>query len=109
MALTRKNLAHIQLASTKGDIYDPPIDTTGLIHNIILHNTNTTSEIVELNYHDGTNEYLLFKLTLIADETIQLDFNGEGLVIASTAGAKLTGNTTTASKVTCKADGTEEA
>ena len=108
MALSRGNLAFIQLAATKGDIYDPAASTTGLIHNILLHNTNTTSEIVELNYHDGTNEYLLFKITLIPDETVQLDFRGEGLVIASTTGAKLTGNTTTAAKVTCKVDGTEE-
>ena len=36
------------------------------------------------------------------------DFIGEGFVVALTAGAKITGNTTTAAKVTCKIVGTEE-
>ena len=108
MALTRKKLAFLQLAATKGDIYDPAASTTGLIHNITLHNTNTSSEDIELFYNDGTNEYQLFDFSMDAQETIVFDFRGEGFVIESTTGAKLTGNTTTAAKVTISVDGTEE-
>ncbi len=103
---TTKKLAFIQLANSKGDIYDPPASTKGLVHNIILHNTNTTSETVVINLHDGTNEYQIYKVLLIANETLQFSYQNEGLVVD--ANSKLTGSTTTASKVTCLISGSEE-
>lgn len=106
MSFTRKKLAFAQLPDTKGDLYAPS-GVIGLAHNIILHNTNTTTEAVEINYHDGSNEYKLWAFDVEADDTVVLDFRGEGLVVPD--GAKLTGNTTTAAKVTFLATGSEEA
>ena len=106
MALTIKKLAHVQLANSKGDIYDPAASTIGLVHQIVLHNTNTSAETVELLIHDGSNEYQILKMSLAADDTFHWDFPGEGLVID--ANSKITGKTTTASKVTCYICGSEE-
>ena len=102
---TRKKLAFIQLANSKGDIYDPGT-AIGLVHNIILHNTNTTTETVVINMHDGTNEYALFNMAIIANDTVMIDAPNEGWIID--ASSKITGNTTTASKVTCLICGSEE-
>lgn len=106
MAFTRKKLAFIQLADTKGDVYDSGA-SIGLVHNIILHNINTTTETVELFMHDGVNEYQLYDVAIAAGNTVMLNFPGEGLVVD--AASKLTGNTTTATKVTCSISGSEEA
>jgi hypothetical protein len=91
-------LAFIQLAASTGTVYDSGADI-GEIHNIIIHNSNTTTEVVTLSLHDGTNEYLLYKMSLIANETVQLSFGGEGLII--NAASLLKGLSTTAAKVTC--------
>ena len=55
---TRSVLAFIQLPSSKGDIY-APTGKNGLIHNITLHNKNTTNEVVVLNYN-ATSEFRYF-------------------------------------------------
>ena len=104
--LTRKNMAFMYLASSKGDIYSPA-SADGLIHNILIHNTNTSIENVVLYYHDGTNEYIIFNLDIAANDTVLFDFRGEGFYVEDAG--KITGNTDTASKVTIKIDGTEEA
>lgn len=102
-----KPLAFIQLANSIGTILDPSVIVH--IHNIVLHNANTGTEVVELFYHDGTNEYKLYKVSLVASETLQLVFAGPGLIIlGAVSGAKLRGNTTTAAKVTCLLLGSEE-
>lgn len=103
---TRKKLAHIQLANSKGDVYDSGT-SIGLVHTIILFNSNTTAETVVLNYHDGTNEYAILTKSLAANETLFITIPGEGLIVD--ASSKITGNTTTDSKVTCLITGTEEA
>jgi hypothetical protein len=102
---TRKKLAFIQLPSSKGDLYDsgPAI---GLVHNIIIHNTNSTAETYVIYLHDGTNEFILYNKELASDTTEVLSFIGEGLIVD--AASKLTGLTTTAAKVTCLIMGSEE-
>jgi len=104
--LNRKALAFGQLPSSKGDLYAPASGNKGLVHNIFLHNTNTTAETVVLNYHDGTSEHEIFNQSLSAGETVIWDFKGAGDIVED--GGKYTGNTDTASKVTFKIDGTEE-
>jgi hypothetical protein len=101
---TPKKLAFVYFPSSKGDLYDSGT-AIGEVHLILIHNTNTTSEVVVMNLHDGTNEYQIFKATLIANETVFLTFGSEGLIVD--ASSKLTGNTTTASKVTFLANGSE--
>lgn len=103
---TTKKLAMVQFPSTKGDLYDPPASTKGLIHNIVLFNNNTTTEVVTIYYNDGTNEYIIYQLSLIATETVQLNFANEGLLVD--ASSKITGLSTTSAKVTFLATGSEE-
>ena len=100
----RSKIAFIQLANSKGDIFATGSDR--LIHNIVLHNTNTTTETVELLFHDGTNEYQIFDRDLVADETFILPFGNEGFYCPSAG--KLTGNTTTAAKVSISISGSVE-
>ncbi|NMC84284.1 MAG: hypothetical protein GYA58_03260 [Anaerolineaceae bacterium] len=102
-----KKLAFSRLADAKGDLYDPLPATKALVHNILLHNGNTTTEVATLNYHDGTDEYPIYKISLGANETVQLTFGNEGLLVD--AASKLTGLSTTADKVTCLIMGSEEA
>jgi len=104
--LDRKVLAFGQLPSSKGDLYVPASGRKGYAHNLTLHNTNTTAEDVVLNYHDGTSEHEILSETIPAGDSLYLEFPGEGEVVG--IGGKLTGNTTTASKVTFKFSGTEE-
>lgn len=106
MQLNRKTLAFVQLPDSKGDLYTPSSGTRGLVHNIVIHNTNTTTETVSLNYHDGTNEYEILNQNILAGDTLVWDFRGAGDIVEE--GAKYTGNTTTAAKVTFKVSGTEE-
>ena len=103
---TPKKLAFVQLANAKADVYDSGT-SIGEVHNILLHNSNTIAELVVLNLHDGTNEYQILKVTMATLETLILTFINEGLIVD--AASKLTGNTTTAAKVTCSVNGTERA
>lgn len=106
MQLIRKTLAFGQLPGTKGDLYSPAANRTGLIHNITIHNSNISTETIVLNFHDGVNEYEILNQDIESNDTIYIDFRGEGEVVDD--GAKITGNTTTASQVTYKFSGTEE-
>jgi hypothetical protein len=104
MAYTAKTLAFGYVASSKTTIYTAPSSTTSVIHNILLHNTNTSSETLELFLNDGT-ERRIYRLTVAANDTIQIDFIGEGIVLDTTD--LISGNTTTADKVTIVVVGTE--
>jgi len=104
------NLAFIQLAATKGDVYDPGTNNAKVTA-VLLHNTNTASEVVVLNLHDGTNEYQILKVTVPGSasegETVIVSLGKKGIPVNSAS--KITGNTTTASKVTCLVMGTTRA
>jgi hypothetical protein len=102
---TRKKLAFIQLASSKGLIYAPST-AIGLVHNIVLFNNNTTTETVVINLNDGTHEYVILTKQMATLDTFVWDFHGEGLIVD--AASSLTGNTTTVAKVTCLVCGSEE-
>lgn len=106
MQLDRKPLAFLQLPATKGDLYAPPSGSKGLVHTLIFHNTNTTAELVVLNYHNGTSEHEILNQSVAAGDTLTWDFKGAGDIVED--GGKYTGNTTTASTVTLKISGTEE-
>lgn len=100
---TPAKLSFIQLANSNGTVYDSGANI-GEVHTILIHNTNTTTETVIISLHDGSNEYLLFKLSVVANDTIFLQFGSEGLIVD--AASLLKGYTTTASKVTCAVFGT---
>ena len=103
--ITHETLALGQLPNSQTDIYDPASGVTGCMHNITLHNTNTTTEIVELWKHNGTTAFQIFKVALAANETLILSFGNDGLVVDGAN--KLQGKTTTASKVTYDVSGTK--
>ena len=98
MAYTHKTLALNQLPATQTDICDPGAGETYLVHNITLHNINTSTEIVELWKHNGTTAYQILKVSLAINETLIISFGNDGLVLDGAH--KLQGKTTTASKVT---------
>lgn len=95
---TQKTLALGQLPNSQTDICDPGSGETFLVHNITLHNTNTTTETVELWKHNGTTAFKFLNATLEANETLILSWANEGLVVDGAH--KLQGATTTAAKVT---------
>ena len=103
--ITHETLYLGQLPSSQTDLYDPASGVTGCIHNITLHNTNTTAETVELWKHNGTTAFKIFKGSVAADETVIIDFANDGLVIDGAN--KVQGKTTTASKVTIDISGTK--
>ena len=102
---THETLGLGQLPNSQTDIYDPASGVTGMIHNITLHNTNTTSEFVELWKHNGTTGYQILKASLAANETLIISYGNDGLVIDGAH--KLQGKTTTAAKVTYDISGTK--
>ena len=103
--ITHETLYLGQLPNSQTDVYDPAAGVTGCIHNITLHNVNTTSEVVELWKHNGTTAFQILKATLVANETLVVDFANDGLVVDGAH--KIQGKTTTASKVTCDISGTK--
>lgn len=103
--LTHETLYLGQLPSSQTDIYDPASGVTGCIHNVTLHNTNTTAETIELWKHNGTTAFKIFKKVLPADDSFIIDYGNEGLVVDGAH--KIQGKTTTASKVTIDISGTK--
>lgn len=102
---THETLALGQLPSSQTDICDPGASETFLIHNITIHNTNSTSETVELWKHNGTTAYQILKATVASNETVILDWANDGLVLDGSH--KLQGKTTTAAKVTYDISGSQ--
>lgn len=97
-----------QLADTMGTLYTVPASTTAYVRTVTLHNTNTTAETVKLyiaNSGTGAAANLVWHGTLEANETIILDF----IFMPLAAGAKICGETTTASKVNVIMAGFERA
>ena len=90
-----------QLAATKADLYAVGLERE--VKKIILHNTNSSAEQVVLLMHNGTNEYQIFDRSIAVDETYEWDLGKEGLY--SPSASKITGSTTTGSKVTIIIDG----
>ena len=106
MTVSIKSLADGQLANSKGTIYTTPASTEAIIKSIILVNTNTSSETVNLYFKasGGTSRRLIPKDTslpasnsLIMDDLVTLE-----------AADILEGDTTTASKVDFVISGVEE-
>ena len=105
MSITIKSLADGQLANTKGTIYTTPASTETIIKSIILVNTNTTSEAVNLYFKasGGTSRRLIPKDTALAasNSLVMSD------IVTLGAADILEGDTTTASKVDFVISGVE--
>ena len=97
------------VASSAGSLYDNAASTTTYIKGVLLHNAHTTTETFSL--YDVPNSggslgtagatNLIIKETLAPDQTKLFEFPGTGIVLTAQHDS-LQGNTTTASKVTCK-------
>lgn len=116
MALTHGKLTDIQyVAATAGSIYANPASSKSYIRSIILHNTNTTPETVELyNVPDSTaalgtagtaNQF--FKKDVSANETLFVDL--EYPIVLTDTNDSIQAVTTTASKVTVQVLGDVDA
>ena len=107
MSVNIKSLADGQLANSKAAIYTTPASTQAIVKNIILVNTNTSSETVNLYFKasGGTSRRLIPKDTsLPASNSLVMDN-----VVTLEAADILEGDTTTASKVDYVINGVEEA
>lgn len=116
MALQRTRLADIAyLGSSNAAFYTNAASTESYIRGLVLHNTNTTTEVVDIyNVPDsggsvGTagNGNKFLTINLAANETLFIDFP-HPLVLIDTNDT-LQGKSTTASKTTIQVLGDKDA
>ena len=117
MATTYDRLTEITtIATAAASVYANPADTVSYVTHIVLHNTNTTEEDVELwNVPDsaasvGTaaDANRFWADTLAANETVFLEIPKIGLVLEDTNDS-IQAVTDTASKVTIQIFGSKVA
>lgn len=118
MTITRDRLfASTSVPSTTGAVFTCPASTKIFYSGFELHNTNTTSEVVEL--YDVPNSggsvgtaaavpHRFLKVTLAPDETYFYEAPSDGRVHNATNDT-IQGKTTTASKVNITPFGTKDA
>lgn len=107
MTVSIKSLADGQLANSKGTIYTTPASTQAIVKNIILVNTNTSAETVNLfkKVSGGTSRRVIPKDTLLpAGNSLVMDD-----LLTLEAADIIEGDTTTAAKVDFVINGVEEA
>lgn len=116
MALTYPKLADIQYISNGiGTLFSNPASTKTYVKGMIIHNGNTTSEVVKLyNVPDssgsagsGGASNIFFNKSMAPGETLFIDCPGTGIVLSDTADT-IQGITTTASKVTFQLNGIQD-
>lgn len=116
MTMQRGKLADIQtIATTAGSIYANPASTKTYIKTIIIHNTNTTAETVQVfNVPDSsgslgtavtTNRFI--NVSLAANDT--LEFSPDYPIVLTDTNDSIQASTTTASKVTVMLHGDKDA
>ena len=101
-----KNLANGQLPNAKGTLYTVPASTDTIVRSIVLVNTNTTAEAVNLYFcpNAGTSVRLIPKdLSLGIGYSLVFDVP----VTMGTAGDLIQGDATTAAKVDYTISGVE--
>ena len=115
MALTLERLTEIvQIADSAGAVFTNPASTKSYVRLIVIHNTNTSTEIIELwNVPDdsgvGTaaDANKMNKISVLTNDTVNLEFSGPGLVLVD-ENDSIQAKTTTASKVTIQIHGAKE-
>ena len=108
MALAPAKLSEIDyIASTAGSVYTNPAATTTYVKTLLIHNTNTTTEAIVINRVPNSGGSLgtaaasnrMYNFNLVANDTIELKFEGPGQILTAQNDA-IFAVTTTASKVT---------
>lgn len=116
MALTRGKLTDIQtIPSTAGVIYANPVSTKTFIGAVTLHNTNTTSEFVQVFYVPDSNGNVgiatltnrFIAVSLDPNATISFPLPGDGFPLTDTNDSIQAGSTTN-NKVTIVLSGPKE-
>jgi hypothetical protein len=106
MAATHKKLASGQLATgTAVTIYDSTSGKDGMVKTVVLHNTNSTSEVASIYFNGTAAADRMLKVTLQADETFEW---GVGHLVAVLDAETLKGESTNADKVNYFIFGAEE-
>lgn len=116
MPLQRTRLTEVAyIASSVGSIYANPSSTDSFVRGFLLHNTNTTSETVDIHWVPDSAGSLgtasaanrIFRVILAPSETLILEIPFS-LVLLDTNEA-IFATTTTASKVACAVIGDQDA
>jgi len=107
MALQRTKLADIAyVASSAGSIYANPASTTSVVKGLVLHNTNSTAETVQVyvvpdsagSLGTASTANRILNISLPANDTLLVEFPYS--VVLTDTNDSLQAVTTTGSKVT---------
>ncbi len=93
-----------QLEDSATDIYNPD-GVTGLVKTVILHNTNSSAEVVQIFFNGGAATQRMLYVSLEANETFEWSI---GHVLVVLEDEVLKGQSTTADKVNYWIFGAEE-
>ena len=116
MALQRTRLTPLAyIPASVGVMYDNPASTTTFVKGVLLHNTNTTAETIEIHWVPSSggavgtagNATRLFKVQMDAGETLFLEMPYSVVLVALHESIQMV--TTTASKVNCAIAGDQDA
>ncbi len=107
---SREVLALQNLSSSNVPIVESSSTETLLVHNILLHNTHTANVTIILNHKVFNGDsFKLWQVTLQENETLIVDFVGEGDVYSG--GDGIYGSASVSAEnsyVVCKVCGTKE-
>ena len=101
---SHKKLNSGQLTNSTANIYDPN-GVKGMVKTVVLHNTNTSTETVELYFNGTSDSDKVIKSDLASNETLEWSL-GHMLVIEDSETLK--GKSTTTQKVNFFIFGAEE-
>ena len=106
MAATHKllNSGQLVVAGTPGNIYDPS-GVTGMVKTIVLHNMNSSTEVVEIFFDGTADSTRMLNVSLAAGETFEWAL---GHMIVVLDAEVLKGQSTTVDKVNYFIFGAEE-
>ena len=104
MAASHKLMNSGQLSNSTANIYDPS-SVTGMVKTILLHNTNSSTETVEVYFNATTDAARMLKVDLPANDTLEWSF---GHMIVVLDAEVLKGKSTTTNKVNYFIYGAEE-
>lgn len=107
MAVTFETNDAAYLGTSAAAIYTNASGETSFVKSITLHNTNTSTETVEIYFVPDSGGAVgtagvsnqCYKLSVLSNETVQIEFPGPGIVLKGTNDT-VQGKTTTSSKVT---------
>ena len=104
MAASHKLMNSGQLSNSTANIYDPS-SVTGMVKTVLFHNTNSSTETVEVYFNNTTDATRMLKVEVEANDTLEWSLGHMVVVLDAEV---LKGKSTTASKVNYFIFGAEE-